>query len=310
VTLALVAEVSSAYFDLRELDAELDIARRTRAAFQDTYDLFRRQLEGGTVSALETSRAEAALANESGQIPFLEQRIVAKENQLNLLLGRLPGPVPRGSSIADQPIPPEVPPGLPASLLLRRPDVLESEQLLISASANVGVAEAALYPTLSLTGVLGGQSPELSTLLTSGRTWTIGAGLLGPVLQGGRLRAQRRVAVAQFDEARLAYEQEVTNALGEVSTSLVSLQKFGEEEEQRVRAVAADREAVRLATLRYESGLSAYFEVLDAMQQLLAAENELAQTRRDRLVAFAQLYRALGGGWSAEAAPAAVKTDR
>jgi outer membrane protein, multidrug efflux system len=298
VVLALVSEVASAYFDLRELDEELDIARRTRAAFQNTYDLFRRQLEGGTASALETSRAEAALANESGQIPFLEQRIVARENQLNLLLGRMPGPVQRGSSIADQPIPPQVPPGLPASLLLRRPDILESEQLLIAANANVGVAVAAFYPTLSLTGLLGGQSPELSTLFNSGRTWSITAGFLGPIFEGGRLRAQKRLALAQFEEARLAYEQSVTNALGEVSTSLVALQKLGEEETERARAVAADREAVRLATLRYESGLSAYFEVLDSLQQLLAAENELAQTRRDRLVTLTQLYRALGGGWT------------
>ncbi len=175
VILSLVSEVATAYFDLRELDEELDIARRTRASFQDTYDLFHRQLVGGTASALETSRAEAALANESGQIPFLEQQIAAKENQLNFLLGRMPGPIARGASIADQPVPPDVPAGLPASLLLRRPDVLQSEQLLIAANANIGVAEAAFYPTLSLTGVLGGQSPELSTLLNSGRAWTIGA---------------------------------------------------------------------------------------------------------------------------------------
>lgn len=297
VILALVSEVASTYFDLRELDDELDIARRTRADFQSTYDLFRRRLEGGTATALETSRAEAALANESAQIPFLEQRIAQTENHLSSLVGRMPGPIERGASIADQPIPPEVPVGLPASLLMRRPDILAAEQQLVAANANIGVAEAAFYPTLSLTGLLGGQSPELSNLLTSGRTWTIGAGLLGPIFQGGRLRAQRDVALAQFEEARLAYEQDVTNALGEVSTFLVQLQKFGEEEQQRLAAVAANREAVRLATMRYESGLSAYFEVLDAQQQLLAAENEAAQTRRDRLVALAQLYRALGGGW-------------
>jgi multidrug efflux system outer membrane protein len=127
--------------------------------------------------------------------------------------------------------------------------------------------------------------------------WSIEVGLLGPIFEGGRLRAQKRVALAQFQQARLAYERGVTNALGEVSTTLVALQKLGEEEAQRARAVAADHEAVRLATLRYESGLSAYFEVLDAMEQLLTAENSLAQTRRDRFVALAQFYKALGGGW-------------
>jgi multidrug efflux system outer membrane protein len=297
VILSLVAEVASAYFDLRELDQELEIARRTRASFQDTYDLFERRLKGGTASALETSRAEASLAAEAAQVPLVEQRIVAKENQLNLLLGRLPGPIPRGAPLADQPTPPSIPAGLPASLLVKRPDVREAEQQLIAANANIGVAQAAFYPTLSLTGLLGGQSPELSSLLNSGRMWSIEVGLLGPIFEGGRLRAQKRVALAQFEQARLAYERGVTNALGEVSTTLVALQKLGEEEAQRARAVAADHEAVRLATLRYESGLSAYFEVLDAMEQLLTAENSLAQTRRDRLVALAQFYKALGGGW-------------
>lgn len=298
VVLSLVAEVASAYFDLRELDRELDIALHTRSAFQDTYDLFKRRLEGGTASGLETSRAEAALANASAQIPLVEQRIVAKENQLNLLLGRVPAPVERGLALDQQPIPPDVPAGMPASLLLRRPDILQSEENLIAANANIGVAEAAFYPTLSLTGLLGGQSPELTNLLTSGRTWTISAGILGPIFNGGRLRAQRQVAVVQFEEARLAYEQDVTNALGEVSTDLVALQKLETEERERTRAVAANQEAVRLATLRYESGLSAYFEVLDAMEQLFSSEIALAQTRRDRLVALAQFYKALGGGWT------------
>lgn len=307
VILSLVAEVASAYFDLRELDQEMEIAQRTRAAFQDTYDLFERRLKGGTASALETSRAEASLAAEAAQIPLLEQRIVAKENQLNLILGRAPGPIPRGASLADQPTPPSIPAGLPSSLLVKRPDVLEAEQQLIAANANIGVAQAAFFPTLSLTGLFGGQSPELSSLLNSGRMWSIEAGLLGPIFEGGRLRARKRIALAQFEEARLAYEQGVTNALGEVSTTLVALQKLGEEEAQRARAVAADQEAVRLATLRYESGLSAYFEVLDAMEQLLSAENALAQTRRDRLVELAQFYKALGGGWQgSDAAPGPV----
>jgi outer membrane protein, multidrug efflux system len=297
VTIALVAEVASAYFDLRELDAELDIARRTTAAFQDTFDLFNRRLEGGTASGLETSRAEALLANESAQIPLLERQIVATENQLNYLLGRVPGPIPRGAALADQPVPADVPAGLPSALLLRRPDVRASEQELIAANANIGVAEAAFYPTLSLTAAAGGQSPELSSLLSAGRTWSIGAGLLGPIFNAGRLRNQRAAAVAQFQQAEARYEQDVTAALGEVSTSLVALQKLAAAEAERTRAVRANQEAVRLATLRYTSGLSAYFEVLDAMQQLLASENALAQTRRDRLIALVQFYRALGGGW-------------
>lgn len=299
VGLTLVTDVASAYFDLRELDEELAIARRNRGAFQDTFDLFSRRLEGGAASGLETARAEALLANASAQIPLLEQRIVAKENQISLLLGRPPGPIARGAGLTGQPLPPSVPAGLPAALLARRPDLRRAEQDLVAANANVGVAHAALFPAFSLTGLLGGQSTELGDLFAAGRTWSIGAGLLAPLFQGGKLRAQERAARAQLDAARLSFEQAVNRALGEVSTSLVSMQKLAEEETQRERAVGATREAVRLATLRYESGLSAYFEVLDALQQLLGTETALAQTRRNRLTALAGLYKALGGSWEA-----------
>jgi multidrug efflux system outer membrane protein len=299
VMLSLVSEVATAYFDLRELDAQLDIANRNKTAFQDTFDLFNRRLEGGTASGLETSRADASLSNVAAQVPLLEREIAAKENQLSLLLGHAPGPIPRGATLAEQTVPPSIPPGLPAALLLRRPDIRQQEQLLIAANANIGVAEAAFRPTISLTGLLGGQSPDLANLFGSGKNWNIAAGVLGPIFNAGRLRNQERVAVAQFDEARLQYEQGVTNALGEVATSLVAVQKLAEEETLRDRAARADREAVRLATMRYQSGLSAYFEVLDAMEQLLTAENALAATRRDRLQAVVTLYRALGGGWQA-----------
>jgi multidrug efflux system outer membrane protein len=298
VELSLVADVASAYFDLRDLDAELEISRRTRATFQDTFDLFSRRLAGGAASGLETARAEALLANASAQIPVLEQRIVARENQITLLLGRAPGPVPRGAVLTEQPLPPAVPAGLPSALLLRRPDVRAAEQNLIAANAEIGVARAAFYPTLSITGLLGGISPGLQDLFAAGRTWSIGAGLLGPLFAGGSLRAKERIAGAQFEQARVFYEQAFTRALGEVSTSLVAIEKLAAEETERERSVRATREAVRLATLRYESGLSAYFEVLDALQLLLPAETALVQTRRDRLTAFVSFYRALGGGWS------------
>ena len=297
VLLSLIAEVASAYFELRELDAELDIARRNTAAFQNTADLFRRRAEGGTASRLDTSRAEALLATESAQIPLIERAIVAKENQISFLVGRIPAPIPRGLALDVQPIPPAVPAGLPAALLLRRPDIRQAEQELIAANADIGVAEAAFYPALNLTGLLGGQSPELGSLLSSGKTWNVQAGLFGPIFNAGRLRNQRRLAVAQFDEARVAYEREINSALGEVSSDLVANEKLAEAEQLRARAVEADRDAVRLATLRYESGFSAYFEVLDAQEQLLAAETSVAQIRRDRLVALVDLYRALGGGW-------------
>lgn len=297
VRLALASEVASAYFDLRELDAELDIARRTVDAFQNTFELFDKRLQGGTASGLETSRAEALLANAAAQIPLIERDIIATESQLNVLLGRMPGPIARGTALAEQPLPTSLPAGLPSALLLRRPDVRAAEQALIAANANVGVAEASLYPTLSLTGLLGVQSAELSELFGEGRTWNVQAGLLGPIFNAGRLRNQRRIAVAQFEQALAQYEQSVTRALADASTSLVTLEKLAQAVTARERALRANEEAVRLANMRYESGFSAYFEVLDAMQQLFTAQNNLARTRRDRLVALVQLYRALGGGW-------------
>jgi outer membrane protein, multidrug efflux system len=297
VRLALGAEVASAYFDLRELDAELAIAHETVDAFQNTVDLFDKRLRGGTASGLETARARALLANAAAQIPLLERDIVATENQINVLLGRQPGPIPRGAALSEQPVPAAVPAGLPSALLLRRPDVRAAEQSLIAANANIGVAQAAFYPTLSLTGLLGVQSSDLSELFTEGRVWNVQAGLLGPIFNAGRIRNQRRVAVAQFDIALAQYEQSVTRALADASTSLVTIEKLATAEAERERAHEANEEAVRLARLRYESGFSAYFEVLDAMQQLFIAENNLARTRRDRLIALVQLYRALGGGW-------------
>jgi multidrug efflux system outer membrane protein len=300
VLLSLIAETAAAYFELRELDAELDIARRNTQAFQSTAELFRRRAEGGTASGLDVARADALLATVSAQIPLLERAIVAKENQLNLLLGRNPGPIARGLALEAQPLPPSVPPGLPSALLLRRPDIRAAEQQLIAANADIGVAEAAFYPTLSLTGLLGVQSPELRSLVGQGHTWSLSAGVLGPIFNAGRLRNQRRVAVAQFEAARVVYERAITAALGEVSTDLVSNEKLADAEALRAKAVVSDRDAVRLATLRYESGFSAYFEVLDAQEQLLAAETTLAQTRRDRLLALVDLYRALGRGWEAQ----------
>jgi multidrug efflux system outer membrane protein len=300
VTLSLVSEVAAAYFDLRQLDENLGIAQRTTAAFHDTFDLFNRQLQGGVASALDTSDAEASWANEAAQVPTLESQIAAKENQLSLLLGRAPGPIPRGAALFGQPLRTEIPAGLPAALLLRRPDLRQFEQQLVAANASVGVAEAAFFPTISLTGMFGGLSPDLRQLLGKGQTWSIAAGLTGPIFQGGLLRSQVGVAKAQFEQARLQYEQAVTNAFGEVSTALFALQKLAAAEQERQRAVHAYQEAVRLSLLRYHSGLSAYFEVITAQENLLNSENGLALVRHDRLVAMVNFYKALGGGWQVE----------
>jgi outer membrane protein, multidrug efflux system len=297
VLLSLVSDVATTYFQLRELDLELEIARRSAAAFEGTYDLFNRRLETGIASGLETASAGASLAATRAEIPDLERLIQAQENRLSFLLGRNPGPIPRGNPLDDQLLPPEIPAGLPSDLLQRRPDLRAAEQQLVAANAEVGVAVANFFPSLSLTGAFGGVAPQLSGLFSDGKAWSIGGGLLTPVFQGRRLSEERRAAEARWEQAKVQYEASVTNAFVEISTTLAAYQKLAEVEEEQARAAASYRQAVQLSNERYLSGLSDYLEVLQAQQQQLVAESSLARTRFDRLASLVQLYKALGGGW-------------
>jgi multidrug efflux system outer membrane protein len=298
VLLSLVSDVASAYFTLRGLDAQLVIAKETVGAFQQTYDLFNRKLQEGAASALETSYAAAALAQVASLVPDVEAQIEATENTLNLLLGRNPGPVPRGGAVDQQPVPPEIPAGLPSTLLQRRPDVAQAEQNLVAANATVGVATANFFPTISLTGLFGAVSPSLDNFYPAGKTWSIAAGLVGPLFQGGRLRSEYDVAYAQWDQSRVLYERTVTAAFAETTTVLYSRQKFSAAVDELTRTVGQYREMVRLSTLRYNSGLSNYFEVLYAMQQLYPAEFALVGARVQLLNDYVAIYKALGGGWN------------
>jgi len=297
VYLTTAAQVAQAYFQLRDLDARLVIARSTTEAFQATRDLFSQRLAGGTASALETARADAALAGVAATIPDLERQIQAQENLICLLVGRTPGPIARGGGLADQPLPPQIPAGLPSSLLERRPDLRAAEQQLVAANAAVGVAQANYFPTLSLTALAGGVAPAIDRLFGAGKEWNVNPELTLP-LQGRKLKFQKAVAVAQWEEAKVQYQAAVTGAFGEVSTLLVAYQKLAEVEEQQARSVAAYQAAVHLASLRYQAGLSGYMEVLEAQQQLFPAQNAWSQVRTSRLVALVQLYKALGGGWN------------
>lgn len=302
VVLSLVSDVAQAYFELRELDLELEIAQRTTASFQTTLDLFSRRLQLGVASKLETARAEAALASTAAIIANLERFIVAKENQIALLLGRPPGAIPRGAVLTDPTLPPNTPPGLPSQLLERRPDIRQAEQTLIAANARVGVAQANFFPRIGLTSLFGGASEDIEKVfLDSGNIWAAAVQLSGPIIQGGRLSSLHQAAIAQWEQAKLQYEQSVITALREVSNALINQQKLAEVRREQERAVAALQESVRLSTLRYSGGFAGYFEVIESQQQLFPAENALAQTRRDQLIAVVQLYRALGGGWAAYA---------
>ena len=274
VLLSLVSETATDYFELRQLDLRLEIARRTRAAFQETYDLFDRRLQAGMASSLETASAEASLAGVAGQVPLLESQIVALENAIGLLLGRNPAPIARGAVLTDQFLPPEVPAGLPADLLRRRPDVREAEQRLVAANAAVGVAMANFFPTISLTGAFGGVSTDVSNLFSAGKTWSIAAGLTGPLFTGLRLKNQYDARIAQWEQAKIQYEKTVTNAFVEASSAIVAHQKLAEAEKEQARAVAAYRQAVTLSNQRYVAGFAGYLDVLQAEQNLFPADRK------------------------------------
>lgn len=303
VVLSLVRGVAQSYFQLQTLDLELEIALNTTASFRDTLALFTRRYEGGVDSLLAVDRAKAALYSTAAQIPLLEAQIVAQENAICAVLGRDPGPIPR-SRLSLGAVPPETPPGLPSALLQRRPDIMQAEQQIRSANAQVGVAVGNFFPQIGLTTFYGGESSELANIVKgSGAVWGISGSVLGPLFTGGQLTESYRATVAQWEATKQVYEQTVLTALGEVSDALIAQQKLKDVEANLKQAVDALSESVYLAILRYEGGLASYYEVLEAQQQLFPAQNNLAETQRDRLLAVVDLYAALGGGWEATDRP-------
>ncbi|SPE59510.1 RND efflux system, outer membrane lipoprotein, NodT family [Verrucomicrobia bacterium] len=303
VRLSLLSEVATDYFQLLELDEELAIASRTTNSFLESLRIFSQRLEGGTASALESSRAEAALDDAAAAVPAIRQRISATENAICVLLGRAPGPIERSSSLLTQSTP-EVPAGLPSALLERRPDLRQAEQLLHSATAQIGQAVAAFFPQIGLTALLGKISPELSAFTLGGaNAWGFAAEGTGPLFEGGRLVGQYRQTKAARNEAELQYRQSVLNAFREVSDALVARLQLAEIRDLEAREVTALETAVRISSERYVAGKASYYEVLEAQQQLFPAQLNLARTQRDQLLAVVSLYKALGGGWQDEMKP-------
>jgi multidrug efflux system outer membrane protein len=298
VMISLVSQVASTYFQLLQLDQELLIQRAATNAYAGSYRIFNDRLFNGVASKLETDRAAAAFANAAAGIPQLEMQIATAEDQLNVLLGQNPGPLARNSLTNQPQLIPEIPAGLPSELLRRRPDVLQSEQSLIAANANIGVSVANFFPQIGLTTFFGKASPELSAFSAgSANLWNLGGTMAGPIFQGGQLRAQYRAAKAQFDEARAAYQQTILTSFQEVSDALITRQKLAEEYVYDGQAVVALAESVDLATQRYLNGKSSYYEVLQAQQELYPTQRAQIQTQVGELLAVVQLYKALGGGW-------------
>lgn len=299
VLLSLVSEVATAYFDLLELDEELAIAHRATESFGESLKLFNQRLAGGVASRIETASAEAAMAASAARVPELEREIAIKENQISVLIGRSPGAIVRGARLSEQAAPPDVPAGLPSALLERRPDIRQAEDLARAANAGIGITVGSFLPRIGLSALLGGVSPQLDDITSrKAGLWSVGAQATGPVFQAGGLHGQYQAAKAVWEQARLQYQQTALNAFGEVADALVTRQKLAEVRQEKERAVHAYEDVVTVSMQRYTEGTAAYYEMLQAQQQLFPAEASLAQTKRDQFAALIQLYKALGGGWN------------
>ena len=301
VVITLVADVARAYFVLRTLDLELEISRSTVEINDETVAFYRRRVAGGVSNQLELDQAIANRARTAATIPELERQIAIQENLIHLLLGQPPGPIARGAALIDEQAPPTVPAGLPSALLDRRPDVRGAEELLVAANADIGAAKALFFPTISLTGLFGGASHELSDLGTAdARVWSVAAGLFQPIFQGGRVRRNYDAAKARYEEALAVYQKSAVNAFREVADALVTIEKLDGVRIEREAGVEALQDAAALARRRYNAGLSNYLEVLIADQYLFDAEILLARTRGAQFDTLVELYRTLGGGWAPE----------
>src|SRR3954469_11532989 len=298
VVATLVSEVGEAYFGLRALDLELDVSRRTLESRQESLRLTQIREQGGATSLVDVRQAEQLVYAAAGQIATLERLIDQQENFIRSLLGELPGSVARGRALTEQPHAAAVPSGLPSQLLERRPDVQRAEQQLVAANAQIGVAKAAYFPQIALTGSGGFESGALAGLF-SGSTafWSLALGAVQPVFTAGRLRSQVELAEARRQEAELVYGQTVQQAFREVSDALTGYQKRREFRQQQELLRAAAQDARRLADVRYQGGATSYLEVLDADTRLFTAELTLADAQLAELSELVEIYRALGGGW-------------
>jgi multidrug efflux system outer membrane protein len=301
VMLTLVSDVASAYFALLQLDLELQIARDTVKTQEGSVELTSFRLSHGVATKLDVLQAQQVLDTANAQIPDLERQIGQEEDAISILIGDYPQGVPRGRPLEEQAVPPDVPPGLPSSLLERRPDIRQAEQILIAANAEIGVAKAEFFPQISLTGSGGGgfgRSSTFSSLMSSQiGIWSYGAQVSQPIFTGGALRGNLRLAESQHEQALIAYKQAIEHAFRDVSDALIGYEKFHDVRVRQEQFVGDLEESVRLSITRYQGGTTTYLEVLDGQRSLFAAELTLAEARGNEYQSLVQLYRALGGGW-------------
>ena len=294
----LVSDVAAAYFQLRELDLELEISRRTLASRRDSLQLTQTLASGGATSMLDVRQAEQLVFTAAETIPDLERRIEQQENFLSILLGNNPGPITRGTKLTEQPHAPEIPAGLPSSLLERRPDIRQAEAQLIAANAQIGVAKAAYFPQITLTASGGYQSSALTSLFTGpAGLWNFGGSLVQPIFTGGRIRSNVKFTEARQQEAALIYQQTIQQAFRGVSDALVEYRKDREFGEQQEQLTFSAQDAARLSETRYRGGATSYLEVLTNETNYFDAELGLAQAQLNELLGLVRIYRNLGGGW-------------
>jgi len=295
---SLVSNIASAYFQLLELDAEMQISRNTLASRKESLRLVEIRATGGTTSMLDVRQSEQLVYGAAANIPALERSIEQQENLISILIGDNPEPITRGKTLLEIHFPPTVPAGLPSSLLERRPDIQSAEQQLIAANAQIGVAKAAYFPDISLTAIAGYQSTALTNLFTGpAGFWSFGGQLTQPIFTAGKLRANVRLTEAQQQEAVLFYQQSIQQAFREVSDSLIGYRKDQEYRAQQELLTTAAQDTVRLANVRYNGGVTSYLEVLDSDTRYFNAQISLAQAELNERVALVQLYNSLGGGW-------------
>lgn len=301
VILSLVAEVASSYIQLRALDEQLLIAKSTLKTYDESVKLFELQFKYGQVSQMVLEQARSQYETAATTIPQIENQVVQTENALSLLLGRNPSPIPRGRTVLELAMP-VIPAGLPSQLLERRPDILQAEQTLIAANAQIGAAKALYFPTISLTAAAGMASRELADLFRGpSSTWNYAGSIIGPIFTAGNIKGQVNQAEAVQKAALLAYEQAIQNAFADMEGALVSCRKLKEQLTAEQKRVAAYKEYGRLAWLQYNGGYTPYLTVLDSQQQLFPAELSAAQTRAAVFISLANIYKAMGGGWVTEA---------
>jgi len=307
--LTLVADVARAYFELRDADLRLEIARRTIESRRESVQFAKDRFEGGVTGELDFRQAEAELKRVETIQYDLERLISAKENELSVLIGRSPGPILRGIGVSEQKRPAAVPAGLPSELLERRPDIREAEHTLAAATANIGEAKALLFPRIALTGSFGTASTDFDTLFEGpSKSWNIIGNLLQPIFHAGQNKRRVEITESRQRQALYAYERTILQAFRETEDSLVSYRKTGDQQVAQVERVEAERKVLELAELRYRGGVAAYLEVLDAQRSLFGAELDETHTAATHLVSLVHLYKALGGGWPAAPAPPAGTT--